>query len=299
MNDMDFLEETVRLIQQQMDARRDALAIETLRVGVFFTGVKLNTGHAGVAFTPTTEMPEAVCCPRSAARMPDAGGLTEKSIEEILGYALSPNVLKSAIGVATINALSHYLFETGIKQDYDVHYGQDGLDLLEVAPDDSVCLVGAFTPYIRRFKNRGSRFFIIEKSPETLKQDERKHYRPSSGASSILPDCDVVIVSGAAIVNHTLDGLLEDTRRDARVALIGPTCSMLPDVYFREGVHLMGGVRVTDPDRMLSILEEGGSGYHLFNTCAEKVTFVRPKPWLTGRGVPPEVTSASPQGSSA
>ncbi len=275
MTNMDLLEGTVRLIQAQMDSRLNSLAIEAVRVGIFFTGVKLSSGHAGVAFTPAGEIPEAVCCPKSAARMPDAGKVTQKSIDEILAYAGSPNVLKSAIGVAMINALSHFIFEEGIEQDYDIHFGQDGLDFLDLAPDDRISLVGAFTPYIRRFKNQGIQFFIIEKTSDALKPDEMKYYRPSSEATKILPESDVVIITGAAIVNHTLDGLLKQTRSNARVAVIGPTSSMVPDVYFRGGVDLMAGIRVTNPDLMLRILEEGGSGYHLFNTCAERVTFVK------------------------
>ncbi len=228
-----------------------------------------------MAFTPAGEIPEAVCCPKSAARMPDAGKLTQKSIEELLAYAMSSNVLKSAIGVATMNALSDYLFERGIGQDYDIHHGQDGLDFLEIAPGDCICLVGAFTPYVRRFKNQESRFFIIEKNPESLRPDERKYYRSPAEAPRILSDSDVVILTGATIVNHTLDGLLTQTRPDSRVAVIGPTSSMIPDVYFREGVDLMGGIHMTNPDMMLHILEEGGSGYHLFNACAERITFVK------------------------
>jgi uncharacterized protein (DUF4213/DUF364 family) len=277
MGHVDTLEETVRLIREQTDGRRDSLTVAGVRIGIFFTGVKLNSGHAGVAFTPIGEIPEAVCCPKSAARMPDAGRLTQRPIDEILAYASNSNVLKSAIGVALVNALSAYLFEKEIEQDYDIHHGQDGLDLLRIAPDHAVCLVGAFTPYIRKFKNQERPFFIIEKTPETLKPDERIYYRPPAEASKILPDVDVVVMTGASIVNHTFDGLLRQTRPGAQVALIGPTNSMVPDVYFREGVDLMAGIRITDADLMLRILEEGGSGYHLFNRCAERFTFVKRK----------------------
>jgi uncharacterized protein (DUF4213/DUF364 family) len=254
--DATILEETIDLIRDQLDSRLRTLAIAACRVGVFFTGLKLNSGHAGVAFTPVAEIGEAVCCPRSAARMPDAGRLTHKNIEEILDYALSANVLKSAIGVASINALSSFLFDQGIKQDYDIHYDRDGLDLLKIGPDDIVCLVGAFTPYIRKFKTTGNPFTIIEKNPDILKADEKEYYRSPGQAPDILK-------------------LLKQTEPRGQVAVIGPTVSMIPDIYFRKGVNLMGGVHITNPDVMLRVIEEGGSGYHLYNTCARRVTFVR------------------------
>lgn len=269
-----ILEETIQLIRERMVGRLASLAIEELRVGIFFTGVKLESGHAGVAFTPIGEIPEAVCCPSSAARMPDAGKLTRKDIDELLAYAMSPNPIKSAIGVALLNALSHYLFENGLAQHYDIHYDRDGLDYMEINPLDTVCLVGAFTPYIRRFKTSGNRFFIIEKTPEPLKPEEMKYYRPTTEALDVLSESDVVIITGAAIVNHTIDTLLNHTKPGSRVGIIGPTASMVPDVYFREGVDVMAGVRITDSDLMLRIVGEGGSGYHLSNACAQRVVFV-------------------------
>jgi uncharacterized protein (DUF4213/DUF364 family) len=57
---------------------------------------------------------------------------------------------------------------------------------------------------------------------------------------------------------------------------------MVPDVYFREGVDVMAGVRITDSELVLRILGEAGSGYHLSNACAEKVVFLNNdggKPW--------------------
>lgn len=269
-----ILEETIQLIRERMGGRLASLAIEECRVGVFFTGVRLESGHAGVAFTPVREMPEAVCCPSSAARMPDAGKLTRKDIDECLAYAMSSNPIKSAIGVAVLNALSHYLFENALGNHYDILCGGDGLDSMEISPPETVCLVGAFTPYIRRFKTAGNQFFIIEKTPEALRPEEMKYYRPPSEAPHVLSESDVVIITGAAIVNHTIDELLNQTKPDSRIGIIGPTASMVPDVFFREGVNVMAGVRITDPDLMLRILGEGGSGYHLSHTCAQRVVFV-------------------------
>jgi uncharacterized protein (DUF4213/DUF364 family) len=275
MANREILEETVHLIRERIGGRLASLVLGECRVGIFFTGVRLESGHAGVAFTPVREIPEAVCCPTSAARMPDAGNLTGKDIEELLAYAMSSNPIKTAIGVATVNALSHYLFENGLGKQYDIHYGRDGLDVMGIGPLETVCLIGAFTPYIRRFKASGNQFFILEKTPEALRAEEMKHYRPPREAPQVLSESDVVIITGAAIVNHTVDELLHQTKPDSRVGIIGPTASMIPDGYFRKGVDIMGGVRITDSDLMLRIVGEGGSGYHLSNACGQRVVFVK------------------------
>jgi hypothetical protein len=58
-----ILEETVQLIRKRMGGQLTSLALEECRVGVFFTGVRLESGDAGFAFTPVREIPEAACCP--------------------------------------------------------------------------------------------------------------------------------------------------------------------------------------------------------------------------------------------
>ncbi len=274
MQQAEIVGQTIQLIRKRMGRRLTSLVAEELRIGVFFTGVKLASGHAGLAFTPIREIPEAVCCPSSAAQMPDAGKLAIKDIDELLSYAKSPNPIKGAIGVAVLNALSHYLLEKGLEQDYDIRYDRDGLDLLEIGSHETVCLVGAFTPYIRRFKTSDNQFFIIEKTPEPLRPEEMEYYRPTSEGPRVLAESDVVIITGSAIVNHTIEGLLHHIKPDSRVGIIGPTASMIPDVYFKEGVDIMAGIRITDPDLMLRMVGEGGSGYHLFGTCAQRLVFV-------------------------
>ncbi len=55
-----------------------------IRIGVFYTGVVLSSGHAGMSYTPVQEIPEAVCCPRSHAKMPAAGELLNRETTELM-----------------------------------------------------------------------------------------------------------------------------------------------------------------------------------------------------------------------
>ena len=63
-----FLQECIREIEQAVDL--DSITVERAAFGLFFSGVKLSTGHGGLCFTPVKEIPEAVCCPSSAKAMP-------------------------------------------------------------------------------------------------------------------------------------------------------------------------------------------------------------------------------------
>ncbi len=269
------ISETIEIIRERFPTPIDEVRVIDLVVGVFFTGVKLSDGHGGAAFTPIGEIPEAVCCPTSAARMPAAGSLEERPVLDVLKYALDPNVLKSAIGVATMNALSQAIVESNEGRAYRVVKGVDGFDLLNIQPHETVSLIGAFGPYIRRLKMAGNPFFIIEKNPQTLRPDEMRFFRAESELSSAVEKSDALVMTGTAIVNHTIDSILRLLKNGIRTAIIGPTASMVPDVFLERGVHVMAGVRILNPDLMIKILKQGGSAYHLLKECSEKIAFVR------------------------
>jgi uncharacterized protein (DUF4213/DUF364 family) len=270
-----IIAETIDILIEKSPIPLQDVWIDDLAIGIFFTGVKLSTGHAGVAFTPIAEIPEAVCCPTTAARMPQAGNLDGSTVSEIIKYALDTNVLKSAIGVATLNALSQWIVESEDRREYEVVKDQDGSNLLEIKPDETVTLIGAFGPYIRRLKMMGNPFFIVERNTQTLRSDEMKYFKPESEMSSALKVSKAVAVTGTAIVNHSIDTILSFLPNGIRTAIIGPTASMIPDAFFNRGIHVMAGVRIVDPEEMIKILKQGDSAYHLLRECSEKIAWVK------------------------
>ena len=79
-----ILEETIDYVKNSLNDIIHDITIERAVIGIFFSGVILNNGHAGISATPIKEIPEAVCCPSSARSMPNAGHLTERSVEKYL-----------------------------------------------------------------------------------------------------------------------------------------------------------------------------------------------------------------------
>jgi uncharacterized protein (DUF4213/DUF364 family) len=67
----------------------------------------------------------------------------------------------------------------------------------------------------------------------------------------------------------TLEGILQQRKPDAQVVVMGPPSSGLPDEIFRRGVDMIGGVMLPEPDRVLDLITEKGSGHHFF----EKKTY--------------------------
>jgi uncharacterized protein (DUF4213/DUF364 family) len=276
MHDQTILAETITAIEQILGPALDRIHIERAVIGLFFTGVKLDTGVAGACATPLRSIPEAVCCPSSAMAMPFPGKLHGRPAKELLKEVGATSGIRRAVGIATMNALAEMCWRQQPWHDVDLLVGVDAYDAAAIQPGDHVVVIGAFIPFLKSLKRAGQNFTVLELDPATLKPDELQHFRPADQAAEVLPIADVVLITGTTLTNDTIEHLLTLCDPAARVVVVGPTVGLLPDPLLRRGADVLGGVRITAPDAFLDVLAEGGSGYHFFGRSAEKVVLMRP-----------------------
>jgi uncharacterized protein (DUF4213/DUF364 family) len=112
---------------------------------------------------------------------------------------------------------------------------------------------------------------VLELDAHAFPERHHRLYIPAERAAEILPHSDAVILTGSTLVNHTLDDLLALISPRTFTALVGPSGGLLPDALFRKGINIIGTIRILDPNTMFTVVSEGGAGYHLFRTCAEKI----------------------------
>ena len=270
-----ILRETLAAISEILGPELDGLTVERAVIGLFFTGVKLSNGIAGACATPIKTIPEAVCCPTSVMAMPFPGKLRGRPALDLAKEALGDHGIRRAVGIAAMNALADACWRRRPHPETELRLGVDAFDATEMRPGDKVVVVGAFVPFLRELKRRRQPFLVLEKDPATLKPDELPFFRPANEAPTVVPDADVLLVTGTTLINDTLEELLSLAKPMTRVTLVGPTVSLLPDAFLRRGADILGTVRVTAPDEFLEMLAEGGSGYHFFGLSAQKVVLVR------------------------
>ncbi len=270
-----ILRETLAAIPEILGSELDGLTVERAVIGLFFTGVKLSNGVAGACATPIKTIPEAVCCPTSAMAMPFPGKLRGRPALDLAKEALGDNGIRRAVGIAAMNALADTCWRRRPHPDTELRLGIDAFDATEIRPGDQVVVVGAFVPFLRELKRRGQPFLVLEQDPATLKPEELPFFRPAEQAGSVVPEADVLLITGTTLINDTLEELLKLAKPAARVTMVGPTVSLLPDAFMRRGADILGTVRITAPDEFLETLAEGGSGYHFLGRSAQKVVLVR------------------------
>ena len=171
----------------------------------------------------------------------DAARLVGRSARELARLALSDDPIDAALGMAAINSL--------LDVDESRCEERNGRDILiEHAPGKSVALVGHF-PFVPELREVARELWVLE-----LRL--RPGDVPSTEAARVIPEAEVVAITGAAFVNHTIERLLGYCRSEALVILIGPTAP-LSSVLFDFGVNIISGARVADPPLVLRQVGEG------------------------------------------
>lgn len=227
--------------------------IRSLQIGPIYTGVLLDDGSAGVAYRFPQSFPEENA-PVFGGSSPRAETLTDA----ILPSLGSPNVVEAAVALATANAL--------VNQEADAATGsEEVLDMLNLSKHDRVAMVGFFRPLVEEVKRRVGELVIFEQAP-----DLAPGLLPAGAAADGLSRCDLALITSTALVNSTIDALLEASRRCREVVLLGPSTLMLPEVLAQAGVTMLSGIVVTDPRGILRVISEGG-GMRSFKGLIRKV----------------------------
>ena len=269
-----ILTETIDRVTDILRDELDHIVVERAVVGLFFTGVKLGTGEAGTCATPRDAAPGDICCPLETRRV-SFRRIAGRAAADVMQEALSDNGLSRAVGIATLNALAERCWRRRPHPEVALLPGADAFDASEIRPGERVVVVGAFIPFLKELKRRGQPYLVLERGTAMLKAEELPFYRPAKDAAAVVPEADVLLVTGSTLLADTLEDLLALARPETRVTVLGPTVGMLPDAFLARGADILGSICITDPDGFLDLLAEGGSAPHFLGSCAEKIVLSR------------------------
>jgi len=150
---------------------------------------------------------------------------------------------------------------------YSIIENADCINQIEIKENDIVALVGYIKPFVPIIKSKTKNLHIIERS--LAGQDE--DILPDTACEENIPKADMVIITGSAIVNGTIDRLLELSRSAREVVVMGPTASMISDPLFSRGVTIIGGIKVIDSPRLLQVISEGGGTRQFRRACKQVI----------------------------
>jgi uncharacterized protein (DUF4213/DUF364 family) len=211
------------------------IPLRDLRVGPFWTVVWTGRG-AGLASTQRDAH-----TPHGHSLIRWAGDLMEHDAHELAGLLRARSPMEAALGMATVNGLLEV-------DDASLTDRNASAEIMQRGEGKRVVIVGHF-PFIPKVRRAVGHLDVLELDPGP---DEL----PPKAAADVIPEADVVALTGTSLVNKTFDKLIQHCRPDAFVLVLGPTSPLSP-VLFDYGVDLIAGTRVVDPPAALAVAGQG------------------------------------------
>ncbi len=213
--------------------------VRQVLVGAFWTAVVLETDPPSCGLASTLRADTH----HEGLPLPRAGRLLEYSGRELAEWLHSPRILEASIGMAAFNALLEV----------------DEAACSEVNAEDvivrrgtgrRVAIVGHF-PFVERVRQVAEVCWVLELRPRAGDLSARQ-------AKEVLPQADVVALTGTSLLNHTFDDLVGLCRPEAFVVLLGASAPLSP-VLFEYGVDAISGTRVVDVADALQAVGQGAT----------------------------------------
>jgi uncharacterized protein (DUF4213/DUF364 family) len=113
-----------------------------------------------------------------------------------------------------------------------------------------VVVVGHF-PFIPQLRPIVRQLWVIEQRPVGGEH-------PVEAAANLIPQADVIAITGSSLINHTLDYLLSLRQPNALVMILGPS-TPLSSVLFDHGATIISGAWVIDEAAVLRTIGQGAT----------------------------------------
>jgi len=226
----------MRIIDDLLSALSYEVTVRDIRQGPFQTAVL--TRDCGLASTPHDPGPHHDKTP-----VKEAGLLLGRDVMALARMANSPSPMESAIGMATINSLIEVDEQRCLELNADDLLAKEG-------EGKRVAIVGHF-PFVPRLRTVAKELWVIERNP-------REGDFTEAEAETLIPQADVIGITGTAFTNHTIERLLGLCKPEAYVVILGGTAPLSP-VLFDYGINAISGTRVIDPETVLRYVSQGAT----------------------------------------
>ena len=175
--------------------------------------------------------------------LPEAGFLKTVPALELAHRIDSGRYPLASVATATINALLP-------KGSWDWAEKNAEEVIRTEGAGKNVVIIGRF-PFNQALKSHVGKLTILEQNPKGTEL-------PQDAAPKVLPEADIVAITGMTFINRTMESLLDLCSKEALVLILGPSTPLSP-VLFDYGVALLSGSVVTDIDNVLQAVSQGAN----------------------------------------
>jgi uncharacterized protein (DUF4213/DUF364 family) len=200
--------------------------IKDFLIGLSLIACELDNGDVGVAYVLREELG------RGCARFPIYQDILGRSAMEIARLSVEgTDALQRGAAVSVLTAAA---------QQQDIQADNSSLLFgLTFQPTDQVAMIGLIAPVAKRISSEVENLIVFDKGLPL--DDKNMSLSPMDMQAEILPTYDIVLISGSATINNSIDGLLDLCSHAREVVLMGPSTPMFPEGYRGSRITRLAG----------------------------------------------------------
>jgi len=238
------------IIEKVLASAQEYLAGKTVRdlvVGISLTACELDGGETGVSYVLRDSLPNG------CSVFPYAQEVIGKPACEIAEWIVSGgDDLQRGIADAVLSAASRGLDIPDDANDPGRPFG------MEVKPDDTVGMIGMIPPVAENLGRLAGRMIIFDEGLSKHGGDPMIY--PTAQQPRLLPECDIVILSGTTVINRSIDSLLSMCVKSREIVMVGASTPMFPKGWAGSKVTRLAGSwwDNTRKDEIFRLISLGG-----------------------------------------
>ncbi len=105
-----------------------------------------------------------------------------------------------------------------------------------------VAVIGNMPPVVRALREKGVKTLVFERNPKLWDRETLS----DALEYVLLPEAEAVLVSGSALVNGTIEMILDRAKNARIVVLTGPTAQIHPELVKGTGITHLAAMKVID-----------------------------------------------------
>lgn len=255
------------IIDKVLEAAAPYLEGRTVKdfiIGLALIAVELDNGDIGVSYTLRENLPPG-CSAFSFGH-----NIIGKDAAEVAALAKhGTDDAQRAVGIATLAAASR----SQDLKDIDTLKSSFGIEIL---PTDTVGMIGFIPPVAGMFSKQAKKLIVFDIAVSQY-GEEIENVHPMKDQAELLPECDVVILTGTTMINQTIDGLLEMCSNARDIVMVGSSTPMFPEAFKDTNIRVLAGSWWDSNNReeLFKSISIGGGIHHLSGTMIKKSIAVK------------------------
>lgn len=169
----------------------------------------------------------------------EPGNLEALPLSKLLEKLKSLRLLEASLGMAALNSVIEAPASCTAQDAYD--------EIIKKSIGKNIAVIGHF-PFVKRLREQTNKCWVFERR---LQDGDL----PSERMPQFLPRADVLVLTAQVIPNNCFHKIVTMAPQAYKI-MLGPSTPLSP-VLFDFGIDVLGGVRVTDPERVQRYIAQG------------------------------------------